>query len=149
MDVSGQPKIELKTGTSQKAIILMILCTIFTSLGQILWKFGVARINFSVPLTIINLPFILGFVSYGLGALLMLMAFESGELSVLYPIIATSYIWVSLISPVLFPADSMNLLKWSGVTLILVSVSLLGYGSQKKEQKEKQKQESSAEAVHG
>lgn len=122
-----------KPGTSLKAIILMILCTIFTSLGQIFWKFGVARIDFSFPLTIINLLFILGFVSYGLGALLMLMAFESGELSVLYPIVAASYIWVSLISPILFPIDSMNLLKWFGVTLILISVSLLGYGSQKNE----------------
>lgn len=131
MDVLNEPKIELKTGTSKKAIILMIFCTIFTSLGQILWKFGVARIDFSIPLTIINLPFISGFVSYGLGALLMLMAFESGELSVLYPIVAASYIWVSLISPILFPIDSMNFLKWLGVTLILISVSLLGYGSQK------------------
>lgn len=131
MDVLNEPKTELKTGTSTKAILLMILCTIFTSLGQILWKFGVARIDFYVPLTIINPPFIFGFVSYGLGAILMLLAFESGELSVLYPIVAASYIWVSLISPILFPIDHMNFLKWLGVTLILVSVSLLGYGSQK------------------
>lgn len=110
-------------------IILMIMCTIFTSLGQILWKFGVAKIDFAYFLTFFNLPFLLGFVSYGVGAGLMILAFRYGELSILYPIIATSYVWISLISPVLFPSDSMNLWKWVGIILILVSISVLGRGS--------------------
>ncbi|MBU0459586.1 MAG: hypothetical protein KKH52_02120 [Nanoarchaeota archaeon] len=118
--------------TQKKAIILMIVCTLFTSLGQILWKLGLVEINFKMPLSIFNLPFMLGFVAYGVGTILMLLAFRRGELSILYPIAATSYVWVSLISPVLFPHDFMNVWKWSGVVVILISVSLLGYGSVKK-----------------
>ncbi|PIZ51548.1 hypothetical protein COY27_03170 [Candidatus Woesearchaeota archaeon CG_4_10_14_0_2_um_filter_33_13] len=119
--------------TSRKAILLMIICTIFTSLGQVLWKYGVNKINLSYGvITLFNVPFILGFVSYGVGAIFLLLAFKNGELSVLYPIIATSYVWVSILSPWIFPSDSMNLLKWSGVILILFSVSLLGYGNTRK-----------------
>ncbi len=118
--------------TSRTAIYLMIFCTIFTSLGQVLWKFGVNKIDFSQYLTILNLPFIFGFVSYGVGWLFLMFAFKKGEMSVLYPIIATSYIWVSVASPWLFPTDSMNLLKWIGVTVILFGVSMIGFGGTKK-----------------
>jgi drug/metabolite transporter (DMT)-like permease len=116
----------MNKGTPTMAIVLMVLCTIFTSTGQILWKLGVMNVSFDNLITFFNLPFVLGFVSYGIGFVLMLLAFRSGELSILYPIVATSYVWVSLISPWLFPSDFMNLWKWIGVTVILVSVSLLG-----------------------
>ena len=109
----------------------MIFCTIFTSLGQLLWKFGVNKINLDNFITLFNLPFVFGFVSYGIGAVLLLLAFKKGEMSVLYPIIATSYVWVSILSPWLFPTDSMNFIKWIGVIIILISVSLLGLGSTK------------------
>jgi multidrug transporter EmrE-like cation transporter len=118
--------------TSRLAVYLMICCTIFTSLGQILWKFGINKIDFNYYLTIFNLPFILGFVSYGVGWIFLMLAFRKGELSVLYPIIATSYIWVSLISPLLFPTDSMTLVKWIGVTIILFGVTMIGIGGTKK-----------------
>lgn len=111
---------------------LMVLCTIFTSLGQILWKLGVNKYTGEI-LTLLNLPFFLGFVAYGLGAVLMLIAFRRGELSVLYPIVATSYVWVSLLSPRLFPDDFMNAWKWAGVIIILISVSILGWASSRKQ----------------
>ena len=114
----------------KKAIVFIVLCTIFTSTGQILWKLGLS--NITDLFSYINIPLILGFVSYGIGLLLMLAAFEKGDLSVVYPILATSYVWVSLFSPLIFPTDSMNMWKWVGVLVILVSVSILGYGSTKK-----------------
>jgi len=122
------------TRTQKRAIALMVLCTIFTSGGQILWKLGVNQITFSNIITYFNIPFLLGFVSYGMGAILMLLAFRRGELSVLYPLVATSYIWVSLISPRLFPDDFMNVWKWSGVIVILISVSILGWASSRKKE---------------
>ena len=63
----------------------------------------------------------------------MLLAFKQGELSILFPIVATSYVWVSLLSSLLFPEDVMNIWKWGGVIFILFSVSLLGLASEKKE----------------
>jgi len=116
---------------NHKAVIITIFCTLFTSLGQLLWKDGIARIDFQYPLTLLNLTFILGFLVYITGGLLMLLAFKKGDLSLVYPIIATGYVWVSLLSPLLFQEDSMNPLKWTGIVLILVSVSVLGWGSSK------------------
>src|SRR3989338_1963357 len=124
------------TRTQKRAIALMVLCTIFTSLGQILWKLGVNKYISNDIFSLLNIPFVLGFVSYGLGAVLMLIAFRRGELSVLYPIVATSYIWVSIISPRLFPDDFMNAWKWAGVVIILISVSILGWASSRKKKEE-------------
>ena len=115
----------------RRAIMLMVFCTLFTSTGQILWKMGVSQIDFANLLTAFNLPFLLGFVSYGLGAILMLIAFKSGELSILYPIVATSYVWVTLLSPFFF-AEIISPLKWVGIVIIVLSVSILGFGSTKK-----------------
>ena len=115
----------------RRAIMLMMFCTLFTSTGQILWKMGVSQIDFANLLTVFNLPFLLGFVSYGLGAILMLIAFKSGELSILYPIVATSYVWVTLLSPFFF-AEIISPLKWVGIVIIVLSVSVLGFGSTRK-----------------
>jgi uncharacterized membrane protein len=121
-----------------KAIFLMILCTIFASIGQLLWKQGLINIDVSHWLTFFNLPFILGFVSYGVGILFMLLAFKNGELSVIYPIIATSYVWVSLGSLFIF-GDLMNTWKWVGVITIVFSVALLGMSGSKKHNSGNQK----------
>ena|SRR3989338_6511349 len=121
----------LITRTQKRAMALMVLCTIFTSLGQIFWKLGVNRYTGTV-FSLLNVPFLLGFVAYGLGAILMILAFRRGELSVLYPLVATSYVWIGLISPRLFPGDFMNAWKWAGIAVILVSVSILGWASSQK-----------------
>ncbi len=115
--------------TQLKAVLLMAFCTLFTSGGQLLWKWGMKTIDFSEFITFLNAPFLLGFVSYGIGAALMILALRKGELSIVYPVAATSYIWVSLISPRLFPTDVMNAWKWAGVAVILLAVTILGYGS--------------------
>ena len=116
--------------------MLMIACTIFTSAGQLLWKAGSLRINFSDPLSFLNLPFIGGCLLYLIGSLLMILALQRGELSVLYPIIATSYVWVSILAPFFFPNEFMNVWKWLGVLLILVSVALLGWSSSRTAEKQ-------------
>jgi multidrug transporter EmrE-like cation transporter len=115
---------------THQAVLLMIVCTIFTSVGQILLKFGVDIFDKNHVLSLFNVPLILGFFAYVIGAMLMLAAFRVGELSVIYPIIATSYVWVSLISPLLFP-DVMNVWKWLGVLTILLSVTILGFSGRK------------------
>ncbi|MDP3698605.1 MAG: EamA family transporter [Nanoarchaeota archaeon] len=117
-------KSSLRTG-----FLLMLACTIFTSSGQMFWKAGALRINFSDPFSFFNAPFILGCLLYIVGSILMILALKKGELSMLYPIIATSYVWVSILAPFFFPNESMNVWKWAGVLLILFSVILLGWSS--------------------
>lgn len=136
----GKFNVKAVHGTKGIAILLMFLCTLFTSVGQLLWKSGVMKIHFSTftgsVISMLNFPFVFGFVAYGVGAVLMLVAFQKGELSVLFPIVATSFIWVSLFSPLFFPGDAMNITKWIGIFVILLSVSMLGLGSSNKEAKQ-------------
>ena len=114
--------------TKTWAIAITILCTLFTSLGQIFFKWGSENIAFSLQGLILNTPLIIGLMVYGIGAVLYLLALRHGELSVIAPLIATSYIWVSIISPYFFPSDVMNPIKWVGVATIFLGVSLIGYG---------------------
>ena len=103
------------------ALILALICTLCTSVGQLLWKLG------AEPLQYGHLFF--GFVFYGVGALLMILALRSGDLSFVHPLLATSYIWVTLLSVSIFPADILNFWKISGVGVIIISVILLSVGS--------------------
>ena len=118
-------------GTQSKAIVFIVWCTFFTSAGQVLWKLALKEVVLFNPFTWINLWFISGFVSYGVGLIFMLLAFRRGEVTILYPILATSYVWVSITSPYFFPSDIMNAWKWAGVLVILGSVMLLSWGGQK------------------
>lgn len=113
------------------AIVLLIICTIFTSIGQILFKFGAEQLSFNIEGIFFNIPLILGLISYGIGLIFLIIAFRGGDLSVLYPIIATSYVWVCIASPFFFQMDFMTLSKWIGVLVILVGVSLIGWGARK------------------
>ena len=116
------------------AIGLVVLTTVLTSAGQVLYKFGtnkVALLEMPAILDyILNTFIISGLLVYGIGAVMLILALKHGELSVLYPIIATSYIWVSLLS-VYFFQEGMNPYKWLGVGAVVIGVSLIGYGGTK------------------
>ena len=112
-----------------KPIILVICCTIFTSLGQILWKFGSKDIS-GIYSIITNVPILLGFLSYAIGAVLLIVALKYGDLSLVYPFVALSFIWVNIASIFLFN-EAVSIINWIGVLIILLGVSLIGYGSGK------------------
>ena len=113
------------------AIAVALLCTLLTSMGQIFFKQGSDAFALTMAGTILNTSLVIGMALYGLGALLLIIALKHGELSVLYPLIATSYIWVSLISPHFFPHDTMNPIKWVGIGVIVVGVSMIGIGGKR------------------
>lgn len=119
-------------GTKAWAIGLMILCTVFTSIAQVFYKFGAARLEFDLISLITNFPLITGMVLYILGAVIMIIAFKGGEVSVLYPIIATSYIWVSLLS-IYFFNEALNLFRWIGIFVIIIGIIFISAGSKEKE----------------
>ncbi len=63
-------------------------------------------------------------------AILMIIAFRGGKLSVLYPLLATTYIWITLISMFLYGED-ISPVKWAGIGLIVIGVGLIGGGEHK------------------
>jgi len=114
------------------AITLMILCTAFTSMAQVFYKLGANKLQFNLISIITNLPLLTGMALYILGAIIMIAAFKGGEVSVLYPIIATSYIWVSLLS-IYFFNETLNLFRWIGIFVIIIGIIFISIGSKQKE----------------
>ena len=110
------------------AILLVLFTTLLTSSAQILYKLGSTNLTFSIVDLLKNYYLIAGFIIYAIGGTLMIISFRGGEVSVLYPIIAMSYIWVSLLS-VKFLGEVMNKFKWIGVAGIIIGIVLIGFGS--------------------
>ncbi|MFH1398643.1 MAG: 4-amino-4-deoxy-L-arabinose-phospho-UDP flippase [Candidatus Woesearchaeota archaeon] len=108
--------------TKPWAIAIVICFTFLISAAQILFKLGANQPS------IINWQLFLGLALYGISTVLLLIAFRGGELSVLYPLIALSYVWVALILP-WFTNEAMNQTKWLGILSIIIGVALIGRGS--------------------
>ena len=121
-----------KMQTKAWAIALMVFCTAFTSFAQVFYKLGANKLGFNIISLITNLPLITGMFLYILGAVIMIVALKGGEVSVLYPIIATSYIWVSILS-IYFFNENLNLFRWIGIFIIIVGIILISTGSKQKE----------------
>lgn len=116
--------------TKTWAIFAVLFSTILNSFAQVFYKYGANRLSFSVTALLTNYPLMIGLAIYGISAIMLLIALRGGELSVLYPLIATGYIWVSFLS-VYFFSEIMNIYKWSGVLMVIIGVSLIGLGSRK------------------
>lgn len=98
--------------------------------AQVLWKYGTAYLaEHPAPMGLLtDIPLIVGLAIYGLGAILMIIALKHGELSVLYPLISLSYVWVAVLSVVLFH-ETMPVTKIVGICVIMAGVATLGRGA--------------------
>ncbi|MFH1510780.1 MAG: EamA family transporter [Candidatus Woesearchaeota archaeon] len=107
---------------------LMFLCTFLTSVAQFFYKKAAMQLSFSISGILFNMPLYIGAGLYILGALLMLVALRGGDLSSLYPVIATSFIWVTLLSAYLLH-EHVSITKYIGIASIMAGISMIGYGS--------------------
>jgi multidrug transporter EmrE-like cation transporter len=80
---------------------------------------------------ITNLPVMAGYCLYGISTILLVLALKDGELSILYPVIALTYVWVMVLS-VWFFREALNVFKVAGVSSIVLGVCVLGRAGQSK-----------------
>jgi drug/metabolite transporter (DMT)-like permease len=118
--------------TKPWAIFTVIFTTLLTSAGQILYKKAADQLVLTPIGLLTNYFLIAGIAFYAIAGILMIVSLRGGEVSVLYPIIATSYIWVSFLS-IYFLGESMNAWKWLGVFTIISGIILIGFGSKGEE----------------
>ena len=106
--------------------------TLLAAAGQVLLKLGTNRLhqNLSTAVVVTDLPLIGGLALYGIGAAMMVLALRHGELSVLYPLISLSYVWVAILSVVVF-GEAMNPFKVAGIFVIMTGVAVMGMGARK------------------
>jgi multidrug transporter EmrE-like cation transporter len=114
--------------TKTWAIILVCFCTLVTATGQILLKIASDTLALNLIKLITNYMLILGCIVYLVGAVMLIIALKGGELSILYPIFSLTFIWVTIASKFIF-GELISPMKWVGIILIILGVSLIGVGS--------------------
>ena len=115
--------------TSLSSIGLIVLSTVSGAAAQILLRFGADAIegaNLTGILT--NVPLIGGYACLGVNVVLVVLALRGGQLSILYPIVALTFVWVAILSQVYFQ-DVISIPKIAGLALIVAGVSFIGAGS--------------------
>ena len=122
---------------------MVLGCTVFAAAAQVMMKFGAGHVmprlepsQLASWLTFItallgNFPLIIGYSLHACNALLLILALRDGELSMLYPIIALTYVWVNLLSMYFF-GEHMNIWKALGIGLVIGGVGLLGKASSRR-----------------
>jgi multidrug transporter EmrE-like cation transporter len=97
--------------------------------AQILLKTGANHLtHFSITAILTSMPLIGGLSLYGVSTLLLVLALKDGELSMLYPVIALTYVWVTGLSFLVFH-DRVNPIKLAGIAIIVTGVTVLGRGN--------------------
>ena len=108
------------------AMGVVSLACLIGSFGPIMLK--KAHTKSFKPRDIIKNHYLLsGLLFYALGTILFIPALKGGELSVLYPLVASTYIWVSIWSIKLLK-EKMNKQKWMGVLLVIIILGCNGFG---------------------
>jgi uncharacterized membrane protein len=107
-----------------KIILLTAVAAFMGAVGQVEFKRGADNLQWDIKMLLTNHHLILAVTVYALSTLLYVYALSKGNLSILYPIIATSYIWTMIFSKV-FLNESVGLTSWAGVFFILLGVALI------------------------
>jgi undecaprenyl phosphate-alpha-L-ara4N flippase subunit ArnE len=105
---------------NKKGILLMLVSSLCVCIGQLLWKLS-ADMGIIVMLA--------GFLFYGAGALVMLIAYRFGKLSVLQPMLSLNYV-LSIILAAAVLKESITILKCIGVIVIISGVVLIAGGDE-------------------
>jgi len=114
----------------RRSLLLVFLCTVVGAAAQMLIKEGATTVKQpgflgAVIAMLTNPPLFAGYCLYGLNTILMVLALKDGELSLVYPVIALTYVWVELVSIFVFH-EPMNVFKAIGITVIVAGVAVLG-----------------------
>lgn len=105
---------------NNKGVLMMILSSVCACIGQLCWK-----LSGTYGLLIMSL----GFFLYGFGALIMLLAYKHGRLSVLQPILSLNYV-LSIILGAAILQESITYLKCIGVLSIIAGVIFIARGDE-------------------
>ncbi len=106
---------------------LVFCCTILGAAAQILMKSGANHMTPGIMGILTNVKLFCGYALYGMSTVLLVLALKDGELSLLYPVIALTYVWVTGLSFLIFH-DTVNPLKLAGIIIIVIGVAVLGKG---------------------
>lgn len=120
----------------RRSFLLVVCCTIIGAAAQILIKKGAGQLGANPTMVdtalamVLNPSLLAGFSMYGVSMVLLVLALRHGELSLLYPVFALTYVWVTILSVTMLH-ESMNGFKLAGIATIVAGIAVLGKGSPK------------------
>lgn len=119
---------EVAAVTEWWAALMVLIAAFVGSWGALLFKQGADKLEFNLRALVGNVELMKGLAVYAAGTIFYIIGIKGGELSVLFPLVSTGYIWTCLLS-VKYLKERMNTLKWAGIGCIILGVSLIGLGS--------------------
>jgi multidrug transporter EmrE-like cation transporter len=109
-----------------RSVLLVFFCTLIGAAAQVFFKLGAAAIARPTPLQILSNPsLLLGYCLYAVSTGLLVLALRKGQLSLLYPVISLTYVWVTMLSMMIFQ-ETLNMPKAVGLAVIIAGVAVLG-----------------------
>jgi multidrug transporter EmrE-like cation transporter len=118
----------------RRSLLLVLGSTIICAAAQLLIKSGAGTLNDTNPTVvqmvirmILTPALFAGYSLYGISTVLLVLALRHAELSLLYPVFAMNYVWVTILSVVVLH-EAMNPYKLAGITIIVAGVAVLGRG---------------------
>jgi drug/metabolite transporter (DMT)-like permease len=120
-----------RRASSRRAVLLVFCCTLLGAAAQVLIKTGSDRLLHPSVLQMITSVWLLsGYSLYAMSTVLLVLALKNGQLSLLYPVISLTYVWVTFLSVIVFH-EVLNPYKVAGIVLIVLGVGVLGLNGRK------------------
>ena len=117
----------------RRSFLLVVCCTVIGAAAQVLIKKGAGALGPNPTILHTALAMVLtptlfaGYSMYGVSTVLLVLALRHGQLSLLYPVFAMTYVWVTVLSVLVFH-ESMNPYKIAGIVIIVGGIAVLGRG---------------------
>lgn len=111
-------------------IILSVFQSLLLAMGQVMLKFGLARMEPFAWNTsfwrsfLVNWQFALCGLSFGAAGLLWMYIVKHFPLSQAYPLVSLSYVF-GMLAAIVFFHETVDMTKWLGVLLIMVGCALI------------------------
>ena len=106
----------------------MVASSVFVSFGQMFWKMFHTEGVWAL---------IIGLILYAAGAVIMIVAYKYGKLSVLQPMLCLAYVFAIFIA-VFILNEAMTPYRLAGIIVIIAGVILIGGGDSEDKEAEKE-----------
>jgi uncharacterized membrane protein len=110
------------------AVLMVLLAAFLGSFGSLQFKKGANKLELNLRSLMRNYDLMIGVIIYGISTIFYVIGIKGGELTVLFPLVSTGYVWICFLS-MRFLGEKMNKTKWYGIGCIVLGVILIGLGS--------------------
>jgi len=107
------------------SIGLVLVGTVLGAMGALILKKGTNK--YRLRKMLFTRYFWGGGLLYGISTLLYMFALRGEHLTVLYPLVSTTYLWTTIFG-VKFLGEKMNKWKYIGLAGIIIGVIMIGLG---------------------